>query len=356
MATQQPPPLSYVDGQFKQTGATPTCASCLEPFDYSGWALSYRLNRHASDTGHLAWACTTQGCQKQFSTDRERDAHQKRPHVAGHGRVDTLTPNDCIECGLATSSKADLLRHAKELQHQPYACLCGSSFSRTDVLNRHLEKYDTDDPKHPCKYCKRHRGANGFRRLDHLMQHIRNYHHHELDHDPSNGPDKSRLKYNFPTCPHSGCSDFRDALFKQQPRKVQQAGKPFASQAAFTKHMRDVHNESTFPCNVAGCERVGRRGYFREKDLLKHRRDQHPAASSYQMSKRDLKIQCTEEGCHALLDPSSMNYHLYLHQSRFDHSQPANSAHGNPGVIHPADVTNFVAGEMDLVQRPEPES
>lgn len=42
-----------------------------------------------------------------------------------------------------------------------------------------------NEPKHPqyypCQYCRHHRGDNGFRRRDHLAQHMRNYHQLSLD-------------------------------------------------------------------------------------------------------------------------------------------------------------------------------
>jgi hypothetical protein len=140
---------------------------------------------------------------------------------------------------------------------------------------------------------------------------MRNYHHHEIDKEPiEQSARSSRLKYSFPVCPHLDCPQHRDGLFKELPHRIQAEQKPFESQSVYTKHMREVHNECTFPCDVPGCDRVGRRGYFREKDLLKHRRDQHPDASAYEVAKRDLRIRCTEEGCFALLDPSSMSYHV----------------------------------------------
>lgn len=299
-------------------GVEGACAECGEVFQaVSSWYINYQLNTHAKGSSHLSWACATFGCRKKFSTHQERDAHQKRPHIAGHGRLDTLTPYDCVECGHSSTSKAELLRHAKELQHQPYACECGSSFSRLDVLNRHLEKFDLEDPKYPCKYCRRHRGPNGFRRLDHLRQHVRSYHHHEVDSDSRDDTDSSRLVNHFPTCHHPDCPGYRDDTFKQQSRKDQEASKPFDTQSAFTKHMRDTHNECTFPCDVAGCERIGRRGYFREKDLLKHRRTAHPDAPSYIAKPRATRWTCTRPGCSAVLAFSSVGDHLrYYHGER----------------------------------------
>lgn len=272
----------------------------------------WNLDDHAERSGHPAWTCSFPGCKQTFTRALERDAHQRRPHTSGHGRTTTPTPFDCVECGESLSSKADLLRHGKEKQHQPYSCECGALFSRLDVLNRHLESLSTEEPKYPCKYCRHHRGANGFKRQDHLTQHIRNYHHLEMD-DDSNNTAKSRLKFYFPVCSHLGCPQYRDDTFRTMPRSTQQANKPFATQAAFTKHMREEHNECTFPCDVQGCDRKGRRGYFREKDMIKHRKDAHPDATLYQPTARMLRHQCMEPGCDASLDLSSISYHQFSH-------------------------------------------
>jgi hypothetical protein len=285
------------------------CRDCGESFQY--WQRDCYKDDHAKCSNHSAYGCEVTSCDRTFISRAERDAHERRPHISGHGRLSTSTPNDCIECDETLCSKADLLRHAKETQHQPYGCECGALFSRLDVLNRHLESFSTDDPKHPCKFCKLHRGPNGFRRLDHLMQHIRNYHHLELEDEAAMA--ESRLKYVFPVCSHPDCPQYRDETFKRLPRKTQAENKPFSSQSAYTKHMREEHNECPFPCDISGCCRTGRRGYFREKDLLKHRRQAHPDAPKYAVAKRELRVRCTEPDCDALLDPSSMNYHLDYH-------------------------------------------
>jgi hypothetical protein len=289
------------------------CRQCgHKESDTRKWWSLWGKDSHARRSNHAAYSCHVTACDQRFVIQAERDAHERTLHVSGHGRALTSTLNDCVECEETFPTKANLLRHAKETQHQPYGCECGSLFSRLDVLNRHLESFSNEDPKYPCTYCKLHRGSNGFRRLDHLKQHIRNYHHLEMD-DERTGAE-SRLKYTFPVCSHYGCPQYRDMAFLQLPRKSQAENKPFNSQSAYTKHMRDEHNECTFPCDVPGCSRIGRRGYFREKDLLNHRRQEHPDAPKYVVAKRELRFHCTEPGCHAQLDPSSISWHMSGHR------------------------------------------
>jgi hypothetical protein len=78
--------------------------------------------------------------------------------------------------------------------------------------------------------------------------------------------------------------------------------------------MREEHDECAFPCDIAGCTRIGRRGYFREKDLIKHRNEQHPDALDYRVSVRELHHMCTEPGCGALLGFSSLKWHYAGHE------------------------------------------
>jgi hypothetical protein len=50
----------------------------------------------------------------------------------------------------------------------------------------------------------------------------------------------------------------------------------FKKASEWTKHMKEVHDESPFPCTVTGCNRVRGKGYFRERDLVKHVVKAHP--------------------------------------------------------------------------------
>jgi hypothetical protein len=283
---------------------TAECGVCKEKF-----RGPYQLDTHASKTGHLASLCAVSGCNKQFFDNRAREAHCRRdPHSSGHSLIETGTPFECVQCKKSLTSKTNLLRHAKEEQHQPYACECGSQFSRLDVLHRHLEKYSKRPPQHPCQYCNRHRGPKAFRRADHLKQHLRNYHHLEVE-------DEARISIDFPVCPHSDCPKYRGAEFQLLPRRSKIPNQPFTTKSEYSKHMRDEHNECTFPCDVQGCSRVGRRGYFREKDLLKHRKKQHPEAAPYQVEKREeVHYKCTQPGCIVSLTAAYMGDHI-----RYDH-------------------------------------
>ncbi|KAI8238639.1 Zinc finger protein Gfi-1 [Colletotrichum sp. SAR 10_99] len=59
----------------------------------------------------------------------------------------------------------------------------------------------------------------------------------------------------------------------------QRSTKPFSTQAEYTKHMKEAHDFTPFPCNVAGCIKTGKKGYSREKDLINHRKKEHPEAA-----------------------------------------------------------------------------
>jgi hypothetical protein len=52
----------------------------------------------------------------------------------------------------------------------------------------------------------------------------------------------------------------------------------FQTRGELTKHLREVHDESPFPCQEKICSRVGGKGFFREKGLLKHVEDHHISA------------------------------------------------------------------------------
>ena len=70
------------------------------------------------------------------------------------------------------------------------------------------------------------------------------------------------------SCPHEGCPEYRAGFTSREDA-------PFKTVSEKTAHMKKEHNESEFPCTVAGCDRVDGKGYFRKVDLRKHMKKVH---------------------------------------------------------------------------------
>jgi hypothetical protein len=124
--------------------------------------------------------------------------------------------------------------------------------------------------RYACKYCKKYRGSNGFKRKDHLTQHLRNYHH-----IGERIPSESYLGW---SCNHEDCDSYRagacaerssgkETLYFQDPA--------FRNESDYNTHMRKVHNETPFPCPISSCGRIGPKGYLRKRDMIKHLQKEH---------------------------------------------------------------------------------
>ncbi|KAH8819389.1 hypothetical protein F5884DRAFT_825944 [Xylogone sp. PMI_703] len=173
-----------------------------------------------------------------------------------HGVPGDTQANTCNECGESFLHDNSLADHAKATSHAPYLCHCGAAFSRLDVLMRHIRTFDPATARFPCTYCTRFSGPNAFSRKDHLANHLRNYHKIEDNEDdafravddsvPSLLTASSKKKI-FPCC-HQACSSSFFHLHNP-------GTSTFQTQSDLTKHMREVHDESPFPCPVQGCVR-----------------------------------------------------------------------------------------------------
>ncbi|KAI8960874.1 hypothetical protein F5Y11DRAFT_367117 [Daldinia sp. FL1419] len=204
-----------------------------------------------------------------------------------HQQVLGLCRNLCRECGASFPTQSALRWHAADSRHSPFECSCGVRFSRLDTLKRHFNSFREDVSPYPCDLCKHHKGKNGFKRRDHLVQHLSGY--HGLDEEEirkhrlllNYKKEETRNAYSDLICPYVGCEYHRGKEYITLSRDVRKEQRPFNKESDYKKHLKYVHGEAPFSCQVAGCDRAGRKGYLREKDLIKHFARQHVRAPEY---------------------------------------------------------------------------
>ena len=212
--------------------------------------------------------CKFYGCTFSHNQSYEVRDHKRKEHG------DFLS---CDQCGEHFFTAQALSSHARSQDHAAHSCEveeCDSTFIRYQDLVRHQGQHRADVQRFPCDYCRKHRGPQAFKRKDHLTQHLRNYHHFELEESSYSNFMASADAH----CPHLDCAQHRtrqdDTRYYWNPGLD---GKPpFSKRSDFTEHMKKVHDESLFPCKKAGCDRIGKKGYFRKRDLDKHCRAKHP--------------------------------------------------------------------------------
>ncbi|KAF8851831.1 hypothetical protein BDZ45DRAFT_132228 [Acephala macrosclerotiorum] len=200
--------------------------------------------------------------QEQDPTTEEFD--EPRTIQVQHAQSQQEAPNTCQECKTQFRNKARLDSHARQTQHATYACSCGETFSRFDVLNRHLDKFD---PKavYTCPYCSNYSDH----RLDHLTQHLRGYHKLDLSdstQDSQPSPPKATPNKRARTCPHEGCPYHSSTTGPSSESDENQQQIVFQMRKELTRHLREAHDESPFPCTASGCRRIGRKGFCRKRD------------------------------------------------------------------------------------------
>ncbi|KAH9224628.1 hypothetical protein DL95DRAFT_473217, partial [Leptodontidium sp. 2 PMI_412] len=258
-----------------------TCATCEAPLDITEQLLNIeRPNLYCSQNrsaDHLPLLCQVPDCGKKFATLSDLRMHfdyyvwHKCLNCNFPGCGELLNSGGvhehykmvhadamiyCAQCGTGFSSAAQLDSHAGEANHLAYTCRvpdCNSEFTRIGELNRHQLVHQPDVPRHPCPHCRKYRGAKGFKRRDHLVQHIRNYHH--INADAPTEDNRSGYPCDFEGCDRIGTS-------------------AFSTEQLLKAHLRKEH-PSPFQCSYPGCERVGTKGWFRESDMVKHMRKKH---------------------------------------------------------------------------------
>jgi len=242
---------SRSDRTTKSTAQVWTCVVCHQEV-----ATYNDLKRHASSWNHATLKCRVQSCTHvHLYQDQTYRNHLK-----------TFHPNvyECQQCNVSFASQLLLEEHASQSGHASFICDhqdCGKTFSRLDTYQRHQKVHQEEAERFSCKYCKKYRGANGFKRKDHLTQHIRGYHHI--------GEDEALNFSRGYSCKEKGCSEYRELNNKWD------ASHAFTKRPDYVKHMRTVHDTSEYPCPEPGCERVGGKGYFRVADLRAHLKKVH---------------------------------------------------------------------------------
>ncbi|KAI1780678.1 hypothetical protein F4818DRAFT_13819 [Hypoxylon cercidicola] len=237
--------------------------------------------------------------------------------VSDHHQIQGPSPFSCAECNSQFPDLTTLEEHIQVQRHRRFKCSCGKNFSRTDPLKRHCASYRKDTEKFSCTFCKRHRGKHGFTRRDHLVQHLSSYHKFDPEEVEKICPTNTFKFQKAFVCPHPGCEFNRYDGKRYIEWSELHTQKYLAKQSDYSKHMKDTHDESPFPCREAGCERVGAKGYTRERDLIKHLAKQHPYASKYSPMPhqetpkyRYIKFDCTQCNDYYFVSPKALGNHI----------------------------------------------
>lgn len=85
----------------------------------------------------------------------------------------------------------------------------------------------------------------------------------ERSHSFDSGSSSKQSRKLVLMCPHEDCLYHAQAVFSAR-RDV-------------TKYLRDVHDESLFPCEFPGCRKIGGKGFFREEAFIKHMKEHEEA-------------------------------------------------------------------------------
>ncbi|KAK6863738.1 hypothetical protein PG995_000266 [Apiospora arundinis] len=211
--------------------------------------------------------------------------------------------------------------HAKHhwvVSEDPFKCECGQECAKLDTLQRHIRRFQ---PSTRDFVCREPDCAKAFQRKDHLVQHLRHGHRYSDAEVQARFPARKVIVNDKPICHFTSCPYYRDAGFRDQPLAWQEENKPFAKQADYTKHMRDVHEWSPYPCDVPSCDKKDKKGYFNQKALLKHRQEQHPEAGAEPLVVKSPPVKrfpCGLPGCHVKLHPGSLFEHRSYCRIRSD--------------------------------------
>ncbi|KAI3317818.1 hypothetical protein HD806DRAFT_526788 [Xylariaceae sp. AK1471] len=204
--------------------------------------------------------------------------------------VPASTPPNAVHCpfptcGYVFHSGDELHKHTSSshagqhliVSEAPFKCHCGQEFAKLYTLERHIrgaEKHLV--PEYPCHECTAYQAKNGFKRKDHLVQHLRVFHKYDDSRLATLFQPRQARRFNIPACHIENCEYYRSPEFKDLPIGQQNNNRPFDKQSDYTSHMKQEHDWSPHPCNVQSCSKVGGKGFFSATALEKHGKEKHP--------------------------------------------------------------------------------
>ncbi|KAI0437212.1 hypothetical protein F4803DRAFT_165300 [Xylaria telfairii] len=172
----------------------------------------------------------------------------------------------------------------KEVQHlivsesAPFRCQCGQDFTRLCSLERHIRHHAGQlnlDALHPCTECPDRQGKNGFKRLEHLKQHLQGFHKWDNDQLATLFPPRKAHILRIPVCHFPECDYYRGPGFEDMGVREREENRPFDKQSHYTDHMKREHDWSPYPCKVTGCNKVNGSGFFSTTTFERHYKKKH---------------------------------------------------------------------------------
>ncbi|KAH8157697.1 hypothetical protein CIB48_g10544 [Xylaria polymorpha] len=161
---------------------------------------------------------------------------------------------------------------------EPSGSNLGLDLRRPAHLERHVRhhagKLDLA-ALHPCTECPAYQGKNGFKRPDHLKQHLRVFHKWDNDQLATLFPPRKTRILKIPVCHFPECDYYRGPGFEDMGVREREENRPFDTQSHYTDHMKREHDWSPYPCKVTGCNKVNGSGFFSATTLERHYKEKH---------------------------------------------------------------------------------
>lgn len=153
--------------------------TCGEPGCLRVYATIFELKQHARQAHHKPYRCECGHLDSRIDVLGYHITHANRAASKSivHTQATLTEPHTCAEegCHRVYSNGSKLQEHAKVTGHKAYRCVCSKSYSKLCSLGRHIdETRDDGEGKYKCPECPK--GMQGFKRLNHLEQHLRSRH------------------------------------------------------------------------------------------------------------------------------------------------------------------------------------